>query len=400
MKRSTPLDDPPSASSDDSETDDDDEQHQEEIITQKTTQQPSESEESESDSEEEEEDENPSPNSVKTPQIQNPNTKPSESSSSSDSDSESNEDPKTKTLTVTPTKSSSIFEFESDITSPTASDFAIKPSKKITTFETPEKKTALKRHSVASDVKDKKKAKVMNGDTEGKSVIKRVWSDEDEIMLLQGFLDYQMNNGCSPLSDMDGFYRYSMDFIPGNATKSQLYEKVRRLKKKFRVNSEKVGPNGEDPTFVKPHEGKLFELMKKIWGVDGCETVGNVGGSTARSKAKQSRVKVSKVKPKMEVEMEDVAEDVEDDVEDDGDVGKVEDFETLYPYWYAGLKSEVSTSLSFPAGVVDLVKESFNVIGEDKAKEMNEKWKVIIEKEAALRKKRIAFMCDIVRPLL
>ncbi|XP_071693075.1 STOREKEEPER protein-like [Rutidosis leptorrhynchoides] len=417
-KPSTPLEDPPSASSDESETDDDDDvQQEEEIITQQTIQQSSESDgsgsESESDSEEEQ---TPNPTPLKTSQTQtqtqNPNSKQSESSSDSESESESEstETPKTKTLTITPTKSSSIYEFESDSASPSASDFAIKPSKKISSFEPSEKKPTLKRCALASDVKDnKKKAKIINGDTEDgrKSAIKRVWSEEDEIMLLKGFLDYQKDNGCSPLSDMDGFHRYLMDFVPGNATKSQLYEKVRRLKKKFRVNSEKVGPNGEDPTFVKPHEGQMFKLMKKIWGVDGCETVGNVGGSNAKSRVKQStakapKVKVAKVKPKprMEVEMDDVADDVADDVVDDAKVGKVEDFETLYPYWYAGLKSEVLTSVSFPSGIVELVKESFNAIGEEKAKEMDEKWKVIFETEASLKKKRIAIMCDVMRPVL
>lgn len=396
-KRSTHLDDPPSASSDDDETEDEQEPQ---IITQKPIQQSSSSssdeeeqqddeQEEESNSESESEEETPQP--LKTPKIQNPSSKSSSSEEEEEElESESEEETpikasieKPKILTPNP---SSVFEFESDIKSPSASDFAIKPSKKLNFSETSESTPTLKRHSIVSDLKDKKKIKVSNGDIddEKKSVIKRVWSDEDELQLLQGFIDYQFSKKFSPLSDMDGFYQFTMDTLPGNASKSQLYEKIRRLKKKFRVNEEKASKNGgEDPIFVKPHERKLFEISKKIWGVDGCETVGNVGGSSA-SKAKVRSSKVNK--PKVEVK-----EEVKDDVKMD----KVEDFETLYPYWNAGLNSEVSSSLKFPAGVVSLIKEHMSLIGEVKAKEMDEKWEALFDDEAVLRKRRIALLSNI-----
>ncbi|KAI3812188.1 hypothetical protein L1987_16895 [Smallanthus sonchifolius] len=316
-KRYTPLDDPPSASSDDDETEDD----EQEIITQKPIHESSSSSEEEEDESEEE-----TAEPVKNPKIQNPNSKP-------------------KTLSL---NSSSIFEFDSEVRSPTASDFAIKPSKKISAFESPEKTPTSKRPSSGSEIKDKKKIKVSNGDVddEKKSVIKRVWSVDDELLLLQGFIDYQSKKGCSPLSDMDGFYQFTMSSLPGRASKSQLYEKVRRLKKKFRVNSEKVSGNGEDPVFSKPHERKLFELSSKIWGIDGCE---NVNVSAAGGSSAKTKVRVSKVKPKPEVKVE-----VKEKDEDDEKVAKMEDFETMYPYWNAGLTSEVTSALKFPAGVVKL----------------------------------------------
>ncbi|XP_076930585.1 STOREKEEPER protein-like [Bidens hawaiensis] len=356
-KRYTPLDDPPSASSDDD--DDETEDDEQEIITQKSIHESSSSEEEEEeeddddddDDEEEEEDESESeeeetPEFVKkstNPQIQNPN-------------------PNLK-LTLEP-ESGSDSKFESDLNSPTASGFAIKPSKKIKAFESPENTPTSKRVKKGNaDVDDEKKA-----------VIKRVWSVEDELMLLQGFIDYQLKTGCSPLSDMDGYYKFTMSSLPGYATKSQLYEKIRRLKKKFRVNSEK-----DVPVFGKLHEQKVFDLSSKIWGVNGCENV--TGGSTAKAK-----VRVLKVKPKVEVK-----EKVEDDVK----VVKAEDFETRYPYWNAGLVSEVSSGLKFPDGVVNLVKENLALIGEGKAKEMNEKWEAIFENEAVLRKRRIVLLSNV-----
>lgn len=387
-KLSTPLDDPPSASSDDDETEDEQEQ---EIITQKIIPEASSSSEEEDDEDEESEEETPQPvkNPLEKSKVQNPNSKAVESSSEEESGSESEEGTPSpvknlieKPKTLTP-KSSSIFEFESDVISPNASDFAIKPSKKIKAFESPTKTATSKRPSSVLDLKDKKKSKVSNGDVddEKKSVVKRIWSDRDELMLLQGFIDYQTKNGCYPLSDMDGFYQYTMKSIPGNASKSQLYEKVRRLKKKFRVNSEKVSDNGEGTLFFKPHDHKLFELSKKIWGIGGCESVAAAGGSAAKSKTKHSNVK-----RKIEMKNED---------EDEEKMPTTEDFESLYLYWNAGLNAEVSSSLKFPAGVVSLVKENLSLIGEDKAKEMNEKWKALLENEAMLHKKRIALLSNI-----
>ncbi|PWA51141.1 hypothetical protein CTI12_AA466410 [Artemisia annua] len=107
-------------------------------------------------------------------------------------------------------------------------------------------------------------------------VNKRVWTDDDEIMLLEGYLEYFSDKGCSPLSDLDDFYKFMMDSLPGNATKSQLYEKIRRLKKKFRVNVEKGGPG-----FAKAHDSKVFDVSKRIWGDEGCED-----GKRAKPKAR------------------------------------------------------------------------------------------------------------------
>ncbi|PWA74642.1 hypothetical protein CTI12_AA251220 [Artemisia annua] len=162
-------------------------------------------------------------------------------------------------------------------------------------------------------------------------VNKRVWTDDDEIMLLEGYLEYFSDKGCSPLSDLDDFYKFMMDSLPGNATKSQLYEKIRRLKKKFRVNVEKGGPG-----FAKAHDSKVFDVSKRIWGDEGCED-----GKRAKPKAR------------------------------------------------------VSSSLKFPAGVVELVKENLSLIGEGKAKQMDEKWKVLFENETLLRRKRIALLSEV-----
>ncbi|TYG99976.1 hypothetical protein ES288_A10G237800v1 [Gossypium darwinii] len=118
------------------------------------------------------------------------------------------------------------------------------------------------------------------GEDAKKLLFQRLFSEDDEIALLKGMLDYSAKTGADPHADMNGFYDFVKKSIHTNVSKVQLMDKVRRLKKKFKNN---VGKNkkGEDPTFSKAHEQKAFELSKKIWGVSG-----KVESSTAKSNGK------------------------------------------------------------------------------------------------------------------
>ncbi|KAK6129409.1 hypothetical protein DH2020_036841 [Rehmannia glutinosa] len=105
---------------------------------------------------------------------------------------------------------------------------------------------------------------------ESRKLFQRLWTDEDEIELLQGFLDYTTQR-CGPHSssqhhhDTTAFYdqiksKFQLDF-----NKNQLVEKLRRLKKKYRNVITKFG-SGKDYTFKSPHDQATFEISSKIWG--------------------------------------------------------------------------------------------------------------------------------------
>ncbi|GFP85759.1 mediator-associated protein 1 [Phtheirospermum japonicum] len=105
---------------------------------------------------------------------------------------------------------------------------------------------------------------------ESRKLFQRLWTDEDEIELLQGFLDYTTHR-CGPHSssqhhhDTTAFYdqiksKFQLDF-----NKNQLVEKLRRLKKKYRNVINKFG-SGKDYTFKSPHDQATFEISSKIWG--------------------------------------------------------------------------------------------------------------------------------------
>ncbi|KAE8712993.1 RmlC-like cupins superfamily protein [Hibiscus syriacus] len=121
------------------------------------------------------------------------------------------------------------------------------------------------------------------GEDAKKQLFQRLFSEDDEIALLKGMLDYSAKRGADPCADMNAFYDFVKKSIHTDVTKAQLMDKIRRLKKKFENNSGK-GKKGEDRTFSKAHEQNAFDLSKKIWGKEGIS--GKVESSAAKSNGK------------------------------------------------------------------------------------------------------------------
>ncbi|KAM6570835.1 hypothetical protein CsatA_014915 [Cannabis sativa] len=97
----------------------------------------------------------------------------------------------------------------------------------------------------------------------------RTWNFEDEITLLQGFINYskskqQQNNNNVASNDFFLFIRDSLLASIPNLTKRQLSDKFRRLKKKFNANRSSYPLH--PPTHQ--HDQKVFELSNIIWGHD------------------------------------------------------------------------------------------------------------------------------------
>ncbi|KAI7998234.1 putative transcription factor [Camellia lanceoleosa] len=63
---------------------------------------------------------------------------------------------------------------------------------------------------------------------------------------------------------MNAFYDFTKKSLHIDVSKTQLFEKVRRLKKKYENNASKSKME-KDRTFSKAHERKMYELSKKIW---------------------------------------------------------------------------------------------------------------------------------------
>ncbi|XP_038891198.1 probable transcription factor At3g04930 [Benincasa hispida] len=96
-----------------------------------------------------------------------------------------------------------------------------------------------------------------------------VWTNEDEIKLLRGFLEYTLENRISghrlQQQDAAAFYRKIKPKIQLCCDKNQLIDKLRRLKRKYNITSSKIDC-GEKPAFKSVHERLTFDISRKIWG--------------------------------------------------------------------------------------------------------------------------------------
>ncbi|CAO2185145.1 unnamed protein product [Urochloa humidicola] len=103
---------------------------------------------------------------------------------------------------------------------------------------------------------------------DSRRLFQRLWTDEEELLILRGFLDFTARRGTTFAShqyDTGPFYeeirrRLSFDF-----TKSQLIEKLRRLKKKYRVCAARVAAQGAAFAFRSAHEGAIYDVARHIW---------------------------------------------------------------------------------------------------------------------------------------
>ncbi|KAK9057415.1 hypothetical protein SSX86_022250 [Deinandra increscens subsp. villosa] len=118
---------------------------------------------------------------------------------------------------------------------------------------------------------------------DSRRLFQRLWTDEDEIELLQGFLDYTTQRGTNNSShhhhDTTAFYDQIKGKLQLDFNKNQLVEKLRRLKKKYRNVLAKTS-SGKEYAFKSAHDQATFDLSCKIWSepVAPAVTDGNGGG--------------------------------------------------------------------------------------------------------------------------
>ncbi|MCD7468855.1 hypothetical protein HAX54_007370 [Datura stramonium] len=115
---------------------------------------------------------------------------------------------------------------------------------------------------------------------DSRKLFQRLWTDEDEIELLQGFLEYTTQRGginsSSHHHDTTAFYDQIKSKLQLDFNKNQLVEKLRRLKKKYRNVMSKMG-SGKEFVFKSSHDQATFEISRKIWS--------NAGPIVVRSSA-------------------------------------------------------------------------------------------------------------------
>lgn len=142
------------------------------------------------------------------------------------------------------------------------------PTSAITTtvITTTAKSPSPKRQRIEQPVLEEKKPQPIPID-DSRRLFQRLWTDEDEIELLQGFLDYTTSRGSTHHNDTALFYDQIKSKLQLDFNKNQLVEKLRRLKKKYRNVLSKIS-TGKDFSFKSPHDQSTFEISAKIWSTN------------------------------------------------------------------------------------------------------------------------------------
>ncbi|KAJ6377870.1 hypothetical protein OIU78_028155 [Salix suchowensis] len=257
MARRRPFEDAPpavSSSEDEEETDDEEETPKSAVQAQHNgTGEKQNGNENGSEEEEDEDDDDDGEEEKEKPNL--PPSKPSKPDSESDSETDSEDTESTQPP------------------SPSLSDFTIKPI-------SPKRKPGPKLEQ-PNEENDGEGKKSKRGVGAGGGGSQRLWSDEDEIVMLNGMVEYQSEKGKSPFADNGDFHGFVKESLHVDATNSQFLDKVRRLKKKYFTDVEK-NEKEIDEIFSKPHDLECVELAKKIWGAGSIE-MGKKGNLNKKS---------------------------------------------------------------------------------------------------------------------
>ncbi|XP_027329839.1 probable transcription factor At1g11510 [Abrus precatorius] len=395
QQRPSPLDDPPTASSSDSE---EEEQRPSSEQRHAEDEEVASSEEEEDSSEEDDDDDeehNPKPASQNPPppptnSLPKPSSSESETDSDSGSDSEPdpNPNPKVKPLASKPMEQA---QKPKAHPSPTPSKSGSKRAAENHAHVTGPKRAKKKATDFSGGGSDEEVEEDGKKSGELSKKFQRIWSEEDELAILKGMVDFTSNTGQDPFKYANAFHDFMKKSLHFDASSNQLKEKIRRLKKKFETNSGK-GKNGNGPKFSKPHDQKSYELSKKVWGNEQVETANGAiekeksNGKAAKSPKKEAsgsrNVATSgkKLKPETKPEPERISEVLTEsgkmdiDPKPDGDTGL--------------LLSEMFCYQNGGGGVYRLneddAKRGLQLIGESKRAELEAKWKKIRAAEMKL----------------
>jgi hypothetical protein len=396
-KRPSHLEDPPAASSSEEE------------------EASSEEEEGSSSSEEEEEAEAEKASSLpstpvteKKPAPKKPDPEPQSSSSVSgfDSDTDSGATPSTsvKPIASKPMEDSALKAATKPRSKPASSAARSSAATKRPTSETDSKDSSKRAKKKAPEpsadgvVSPDDTKKSTAGDE--KKLFQRLWSEDDEIAILKGMLDYEAKRGADPIADAAAFHEFVKKSVHVDVSKAQLVDKIRRLKKKYKNNAERA-KKGKYPTFSKPHELKGFELSKKIWGstedpneVEPVVEAAKSNGKSPRKKSNQKGNTSRSLKEELLVALP-VTKNVAEKMEIDGNQGSG-------PGSGSGSGSGRSLNgmvrFDKSMGVVGLeesvIKRGLELIGEDKRVELEERWREVEMAELEVFVKRTELVRD------
>ncbi|KAK8467949.1 hypothetical protein PHAVU_007G185500 [Phaseolus vulgaris] len=129
----------------------------------------------------------------------------------------------------------------------------------------------------------------------------RLWTKQDEMELLKGYLDYMKQHGRATTTlhnDVASLYDHVRPKLNVDFNRNQLVEKLRRLKRKHKLALDK----GKDKEVPKGNlqEQAIFEISHKIWGNDTDNLLDQDSFDGASGRTPESRYLGGNVKVKID----------------------------------------------------------------------------------------------------
>ncbi|GMJ06376.1 hypothetical protein HRI_004306800 [Hibiscus trionum] len=312
-------------------------------------------------------------------------------------------------------------EYESDEfpPSPNVSDFTIKP-----VVPKPNKSAPKPKHT-DNEPSSKRKKPSPSASNGGAGAVKspvtvRRWSEAEEITILNGLIEYRSKEGSDSFKDSSsGFHDFIKKRFQTDVSKTQLNEKIRRLKGKYKSKAEK-GQNGDDPDLPNPHDRKCFHLSKKIWGNEANEKINNTqktaknlsGGDEdkAEKETKTSSIEEEQEVNKTHKKAKTLSTEAGDKTEaaplcstqissgsEEDNVDFWKEYPCLKEFFKIGFTGKWGhTSCS----VLECVEMNANVIGREKLKEMEKEGRQLRIEELELDLKRSKLAHEIAKATL
>ncbi|XP_076959413.1 GLABROUS1 enhancer-binding protein-like [Bidens hawaiensis] len=203
-----------------------------------------------------------------------------------------------------------------------------------------------------------------NNNGEKKLLFQRLWSEENEVELIQGMIDYVKAKGKDPAADVNDFHEFVKQSLHVDVNDRQMLAKARRLKKKFENNVARVETKGKVRSFSNPHEKKMYELSKHLWGSDGGSSNNNIWNVGLSSCSKKVKVKVN-VTPKSRKLV----------VPENGNDGVMKSVQVQQTQAKAVDGLGVLGSLGLPFTDEAIMRKGLELVSGAKKLEMEEKWK-------------------------
>ncbi|KAG5524225.1 hypothetical protein RHGRI_031031 [Rhododendron griersonianum] len=209
---------------------------------------------------------------------------------------------------------------------------------------------------------------------------KQLFGEEDEISILKGMIGFKSEKGLEPGPHVNAFLEFVKESLRfSGASKTQLYEKMRRLRQRYESNLLRGKEDGKErPVFSRAsrtHEEKVFDLSKQIWGnVEGGSGRAKVNASVRKSGSRTGRVGLRKGGEKREVEI------IEVDAEVEASAGG---------FWSGGFCGSVSGLSSGEK----IVKDGLGLISDSSKVELERKLKKLRAEETKLYCKKLGLIC-------